>query len=221
MFFKQIDIDFFTIFMCLIKFTHLFQVIVTDLNRVRLSVIVVWVISKFHDCGIGPHGIIMLSSALDSRAIIIHYLIFYNHYYCGEVHNIIIFIVVAIDCQWPGADHVAVQSDRLLRQHQITADVHAPVLVRRQHDGCEEPRSILRRRAAQTYKVRRGWTQPRRLLHPPRCARHLHAIVFRHRARFTVERGGQLRLVHRKRRTVFWRRSVICYYLFNHLKLRA
>lgn len=135
------------------------------------------------------------------------------------MHVITVIIVVATDRQRPGADHFAVQSNRLLRQHQTAADVHAPVLVQRQYDGREESRPVLRRRAAQAHQVRRGRTQPWRLLHPPRSARHLHASVFRRRARFAVERGGQLRLVHRQRCAVFRRRSVLCYCLVTRSDL--
>lgn len=112
------------------------------------------------------------------------------------------------DRQRPGADRVAVQPDRLLREHQTAADVHAPVLVRREHDGRQEPGPVLRRRAPQADQVRRGRSQPRRLLHPARRARHVHAPVLRRRARLVAERRGQLRLVHRQRGPVFRRRYV-------------
>lgn len=112
------------------------------------------------------------------------------------------------DRQRSRTDHVAVQSDRVLREHQTAADVHAPVLVRRQHDRRQKPGPVLRGRAPQADQVRRGRTEPRRLLHPPRRAGYLHAAVFRGGARFPAERGGQLRLVHRQRRSMFRRRYV-------------
>lgn len=118
----------------------------------------------------------------------------------------IINVVSFADRQRPGADRLAVQPDRLLRQHQAAADVHAAVLVRRQHDGRAEPGAVLRRGAAQADQVRRGRPQPRRVLHAPRCARPVHAAVLGRRARLAVERSRQLRVVHRQRRPVFRRR---------------
>lgn len=110
------------------------------------------------------------------------------------------------DRQRPGTGDVAVQPDGLLREHQAAADVHAPVLVRREHDRRPEPGPVLRRRAPQADQVRRGRTEPRRVLRPARRARHLLAPVLRRRARFAAQRGRQLRIVHRQRRPVFRRR---------------
>jgi len=39
--------------------------------------------------------------------------------------------MIFTDRQRPRANHVAVQFDQLLRQHQAATDVHAPVLIRR------------------------------------------------------------------------------------------
>lgn len=116
------------------------------------------------------------------------------------------FGFVSADRPRPGADDVTVQLNGLLREHQTAADVHAPVLVRREHDGREGPGSVLRRRVPQADQVRCRWPEPRHLLHPPRRAGRLHAPVLGRRTRQPFGGGRQLRVVHRQHRPVFRRR---------------
>lgn len=131
---------------------------------------------------------------------------------CRTINRLILprsdILFSCADRQRPRTDRVPVQPHRLLREHQTASDVHAPVLVRREHDGRQEFSAVLRSRAAQAHQMRRGRSQPRRLLHPSRRTGNLHAAVFRCRTRFPVERGGQLRIVYRQRRPVFRRRYV-------------
>lgn len=66
------------------------------------------------------------------------------------------FSFVTTDRQRPRTDHVVVQSDQLLREHQTAADVHAPLLVRRQHDRRQKFSPVLRGRAPQAHQMWRG-----------------------------------------------------------------